>query len=183
MSREIFYFLIFRIIGSLCQPHYQSSYNCHIDSGIFFSCCLIIFSHDDVQFPMGRFNAPMINRKRKITGRHGKRPAFLPQYMCPQENRSFIFWSLVSSPIPEGFLTMADRTCSQNPSFRHTEACGTGTEDSLRGWVRCGAPSPWWCTCRRWLPHPSRCWRTARPSFRSRGAWCPPSPPLILNSA
>ena len=30
-------------------------------------------------------------RKRKITGRHGKRPAFMPQYMCPQENRSFIF--------------------------------------------------------------------------------------------
>ena len=29
--------------------------------------------------------------KRKINRRHGKRPAFLPQYMCPQENRSFIF--------------------------------------------------------------------------------------------
>ena len=61
MGCEIFQFLIFRIIRSLCQPHHQSSYDCHIDSGIFFSCRLIVLSHDDIQFPMGGFDAPMID--------------------------------------------------------------------------------------------------------------------------
>ena len=58
---EIFELLVLRVVGGLCDPHDQPSYDGHVYSGVFLSRCLEVLPHDDVQLPVRCLDAPVVD--------------------------------------------------------------------------------------------------------------------------